>query len=337
MTTMRAVQFPHPGGPLQLVEREVPEPGPGQVRVTVQACGVCHADTTTRDGAPAYPIVPGHEVVGVVDALGPDVPGTWAPGDRVGVGRFGGGCGHCDRCRRGDAITCPTGRVPGTTVDGGYADALVVPAAALARVPDALAAEEAATLLCAGVSAFHALRSSPARPGDRVAVLGLGGLGHLAVQFAAKMGCEVIAISRGADKAALARELGAHHHIDPDTVDAGKALSALGGARVVLATTTSGPAVSTALTGLSPRGQVTVLGAAAEPLRVGATALIGAATSITGHPCGTAIDSEDTMRFCVLTGARPLVETLPLERAADAFDRMLSGRARFRVVLTTGN
>ncbi|GAB3466597.1 alcohol dehydrogenase [Streptomonospora sediminis] len=340
MATMRAVQVPEAGGPFELVERELPEPGDGEVRVRVQACGVCHSDMFAKEGvmgaATPFPIIPGHEVVGVVDEVGPRVLGPWSPGDRVGVGWFGGACYHCERCRRGDFITCVNGRIPGVTFDGGYAEAVVVPADALARIPDELATEEAAPLLCAGLTTFHGLRSSPARPGDRIAVVGVGGLGHLAIQFAAKMGCEVVAISRGPEKAALARDLGAHRHIDSTAQDPAAALAELGGANVVVATTTSGSAVSTAVAGLAPRGQVLVLGAAETPIELNAMSLIGPATSIAGHPSGTSQDSEDTMHFCTTTGVRPMIETLPLERAAEAYERMISNDARFRMVLTTG-
>ncbi len=286
--------------------------------------------------ATPFPIIPGHEVVGVIDAVGPAVRGSWAPGDRVGVGWFGGACHHCDPCRRGDFITCENGRIPGVTFDGGYAEAMVIPADALARVPDELAAEDAAPLMCAGVTTFHALRSSPARPGDRVAVLGVGGFGHLAVQFAARMGCEVVAIARGPEKEKLARELGAHHYIDSTAQDPGAALAELGGAKVVLATVTNGEAVASVVSGLAPRGQVVVLGAAEQPIELQAMSLIGPATSVAGHPSGTSQDSEDTLVFCRITGARPMIETMPLEKAAEAYDRMLAGDARFRMVPTTG-
>lgn len=339
MAMMRAMQVTKAGGPLELVERERPEPRAGEVRVGVQACGVCHSDVFAKEGllgdASPFPIIPGHEVVGLVEAVGSDVVGGWAPGDRVGVGWFGGACRHCDRCRRGDFITCRNGRIPGITFDGGYADALVVPADALARVPDELSAAEAAPLMCAGVATFHALRSSPARPGDRVAVLGVGGLGHLAVQFAARMGCEVVAIARGTAKAELARQLGAHHYVDSEAEDVAGALQALGGANVVLATATSGPAIAATVDGLAPRGQVVVLGAADTPLEVGAFSLIAPATAVAGHPSGTSQDSEDTMNFCRVTGVRPMIETMPLEQAADAYERMMAGDARFRMVLTT--
>ncbi|GAA1914070.1 alcohol dehydrogenase [Streptantibioticus ferralitis] len=339
MATMRAVQVSKAGGPLELVERDLPEPGEGEVRVRVQACGVCHSDMFAKEGlmgeATPFPIIPGHEVVGLIDEVGPGVSGSWSPGDRVGVGWFGGACYHCERCRRGDFITCRNGRIPGITFDGGYAEAVVVPADALARVPDELSAEDAAPLLCAGVAAFHGLRSSPVRPGDRVAVVGVGGLGHLAIQFAVKMGCEVVAISRGPEKAELVCRLGAHHYIDSQARDAGEALAELGGADVVVATTTSGSAVASTVAGLAPRGQVVVLGAAETPIELNALNLIGPATSVAGHPSGSSQDSEDTMRFCRITGVRPMVETMPLEKAAEAYDRMMSNDARFRMVLTT--
>jgi alcohol dehydrogenase len=339
MTTMLAMQISKPGGPFEAVQRDLPAPGHGEVRVRVQACGVCHSDVFVKEGllgdATPFPIIPGHEVVGYVDEVGPGVAGSWAQGDRVGVGWFGGACYACDRCRRGDFITCRNGRIPGITFDGGYAEAMVVPADALARVPDELSATEAAPLLCAGVATFNGLRRSPARPGDRVAVLGVGGLGHLAIQFAARMGCEVVAISRGPEKADLARQLGAHHHVDSAAEDVAGALAALGGAQVVLATAVDGAAIAATVGGLAPRGQVVVLGAPGTPIELSAFSLIGPATSVAGHPSGTSADSEDTLRFCRLTGVRPVVETLPLDRAGEAYDRMLSGGARFRMVLTT--
>lgn len=336
---MRAIQVSEAGGPLELVERDLPVPGDGEVRVRVQACGVCRSDMFAKEGvmpATPFPIVPGHEVVGLVDEVGPRVTGAWSPGDRVGVGWFGGACYHCEPCRRGDFITCQNGRIPGVTFDGGYAEALVIPADALARVPEELSSEDAAPLLCAGVTTFHALRSSAARPGDRVAVLGIGGLGHLAVQFAARMGCEVVAVSRGTAKADLAKELGAHHHIDSEATDPGRALAEMGGARVVLATATDGGAVAALVPGLAPRGELVVLGAAETPLELDAMSLIGPAASVAGHPSGTSKDSEDTMNVCRITGVRPMIETMPLERAAEAYDRMMSNEARFRMVLTTG-
>ncbi len=338
---MRAVQVPQAGGEFELVERDLPQPGEGEVRVTVQACGVCHSDMFAKEGvmgdATPFPIVPGHEIVGVVDALGENVRGDWKPGDRVGVGWFGGACYHCESCRRGDFITCANGRIPGVTFDGGYADAVVVPADALARVPEELSAEEAAPLLCAGVTTYHALRSSVVRPGDRVAVQGIGGLGHLAIQFAARMGCEVVAISRGTAKADLAKQLGAHEHIDSEATDPGEALAAMGGATVVVATATDGGAISSLVPGLAPRGQLIVVGAAETPLTIEAMSLIGPATQVAGHPSGTSKDSEDTLNFSRITGVRPMIETMPLEQAAEAYEKMMANDARFRMVLTTGN
>ncbi len=337
MPSMRAVQVAAAGGPLELVEREVPRVFGSQVRIRVEACGVCHSDMWAKEGAlpsTPYPIVPGHEIVGVIDDVGPEVTGSWQRGDRVGVGWFGGACYHCESCRRGDFITCANGQVPGITFDGGYAESVVVPADALAALPAELSSAEAAPLLCAGVTTYHALRESPARPGDRVAVLGVGGLGHLGIQFAARMGMEVVAISRGGGKADLARELGAHRHIDSETVDPGRALSEMGGATVVLATAASGAAAAQTLPGLAPRGQLIVLGAAADPIEVTPPSLITPAATIVGHPSGTSKDSEDTLRFSKLVGVRPMIETVPLDRAAQAYDRMMSNEARFRMVLT---
>jgi len=338
MSRMRAVQVKSANGPFELVDRDVPEPGTRRVRIKVQACGVCHSDSFTRKGAfPGiqYPRVPGHEVVGIVDAVGADVP-DWKPGQRAGVGWHGGHCGHCRSCRRGDFITCVSGQIPGISYDGGYADYMIAPFEALASVPDELAAEDAAPLLCAGITTFNALRNSGARPGDLVAVLGIGGLGHLAVQFAAKMGCRTVAIARGTEKAALARKLGAHHYIDSTAEDAAGALNTLGGARVVLATVTNAKAMSAAIGGLAVDGKLIVIGASPEALEVSPLLLISARRSILGWPSGTSIDSEDTMAFSVLAGIRPMIETMPLERASEAYDRMMSGAARFRMVLTTG-
>ena len=334
---MRAVQVAKAGAPLELVERDVPEVRDDQVRVRVEACGVCHSDMWAKEGvlpSTPYPIVPGHEIVGVIDEMDPAVTGPWQRGERVGIGWFGGSCHHCDSCRRGDFITCPNGTVPGITFDGGYADQVVVSADALARMPGELSAVEAAPLLCAGVTTYHALRESTARPGDRVAVLGVGGLGHLGIQFAARMGMEVVAISRGTGKADLARQLGAHHHIDSQATDPGRALADLGGAQVVLATASSGAAATQTVPGLAPRGQLLVLGAADDPLEVTAPALIMPGASVVGHPSGTSKDSEDTLRFSRLTGVRPMIETMPLDRASEAYQKMINNDARFRMVLT---
>jgi D-arabinose 1-dehydrogenase-like Zn-dependent alcohol dehydrogenase len=337
MSRMRAVQVNSPNGPFELVERDVPEPGARGVRIKVQACGVCHSDSFTKLGAfPGirYPRVPGHEVVGIVDAVGPDVP-DWKPGQRVGVGWHGGHCGHCPSCRRGDFITCVNGQIPGISYDGGYADYMIAPFEALASVPDELATADAAPLLCAGITTFNALRNSGARPGNLVAVLGIGGLGHLAVQFAAKMGCHTVAVARGTDKAPLALELGAHHYVDSTTQDVAGELNKLGGARVVLATVTNAKAMSAAIGGLAVDGKLIVIGASPEAIEVSPLLLISGRRSILGWPSGTSIDSEDTMTFSTLTGIRPMIETMPLERASEAYDRMMSGDARFRMVLTT--
>jgi D-arabinose 1-dehydrogenase-like Zn-dependent alcohol dehydrogenase len=339
MATMRAVQVARPGGPLELVERDIPEPAGGAVRVKVQACGVCHSDSVTKEGLfpnISYPRVPGHEVIGILDAVGPDVRG-WSTGQRVGVGWHGGNCGYCDACRRGDAFACETETlVTGVTSDGGYADYMIAPATALARVPADLDAVEAAPLMCAGITTFNALRNSGARPGEVVAVLGLGGLGHLGVQFAAKLGFNTVAIARGQDKEPLARQLGAHHYIDSRAQDPAAALRELGGAKVVLATVTSGSAMTAVLGGLAPRGTLMIIGVT-EPLTIDPVPLILGSKSVRGWYSGTSIDSQETLAFSALSGVRPMTETFPLERAADAYDRMMSGEARFRVVLTTGN
>jgi D-arabinose 1-dehydrogenase-like Zn-dependent alcohol dehydrogenase len=337
MSQMRAVQISVANGPFELVSRKTPEPGPRQVRIRVQACGICHSDSYTRMGAfPGLklPRVPGHEVVGVLDAVGSDVP-KWKAGARVGVGWHGGHCGHCDSCRRGDFITCATGQIPGLSYDGGYADYMIVPFEALAAVPDELSSAEAAPLLCAGITTFNSLRHSGAAAGDLVAVLGIGGLGHLGVQFAAKMGCRTVAVARGTDKEPLARQLGAHHYIDSTRQNVAGELTRMGGARVILATLTDAKSMSESVGGLGVDGKLLVLGASMQPIEVPPIALISRRRSIAGWPSGTASDSEDTMRFSVRSGVRPLIETFPLERATDAYDRMMSGKARFRVVLTT--
>jgi len=336
---MRAVQVSSPNGAFELVERDVPTAGVRQVRIKVQACGICHSDSFTKLGAfPGiqYPRVPGHEIVGLVDAVGPDVP-VWKPGMRVGVGWHGGHCGHCPSCRRGDFITCSTGQIPGISYDGGYADYLLAPFEALAAIPDELSSAEAAPLLCAGITTFNALRHSGAGPGDRIAVLGIGGLGHLGVQFAAKMGCHTIAIARGMDKEPLARRLGAHHYIDSTTQNVAAELSKLGGARVILATATDSKSMSDAVGGLSIDGKLLVVGASMQPIEVPPLALIGGRRSIAGWPSGTSRDSEDTLAFSVLSHIRPMIETYPLNRASEAYERMMSGKARFRVVLTMEN
>ena len=337
---MRAVQVRSPKGPLELVEREIQAPGPGLVRVKVQACGICHSDMFTKEGVwpgVEYPRVPGHEIAGIVDAVGTGVAG-WSAGQRVGVGWHGGHCGHCNSCRRGDFVTCQVApQVPGITYDGGYADYMIAPAGALAEIPNELSPTEAAPLMCAGITTYNSLRNSGARPADLVAVLGVGGLGHLGIQFAAKMGFTTVAVARGKDKEALARKLGARHYIDSQTQDPAAELARLGGAKVVLATVTSGKIMSAVLGGLGVNGKLIVLGAADEPLQVPATLLISGRRSIQGWPSGTSIDSQDTLAFSALNGVRPMTEVFPLEHATEAYERMMSGKARFRVVLTTGN
>jgi D-arabinose 1-dehydrogenase-like Zn-dependent alcohol dehydrogenase len=333
---MRAVQVSSANGPFQVVSRDVPAPGAGQVLVKVEACGICHSDSFTKMGAfPGiqFPRVPGHEVVGTVAAVGERVP-DWQVGARVGVGWHGGHCGHCPSCRRGDFITCSAGQIPGISYDGGYAEYMLAPFEALAAVPRELSSAEAAPLLCAGITTFNALRHSGARAGDLVAVLGIGGLGHLGVQFAAKAGCRTVAIARGTDKAELARKLGAHEYIDSTTQNVAEALMKLGGARVILSTVTDSPSMSAAIGGLAVDGKLVVIGASMQSIEVPPLALIGGRRSVAGWPSGTAVDSEDTMAFSVLANIRPLIETYPLARAAEAYERMMSGKARFRVVLT---
>jgi len=338
MPKMRAVQVSRPGGPLEIVERDIPEPGPGIVRIKVQACGICHSDTVTKDGlfpGIQYPRVPGHEVIGVIDAVGPNVP-RWKPGQRVGVGWNGGFCGYCDSCRRGEFFACQTSTdVTGVTRDGGYAEYMLAPISALALVPEVLGSVGAAPLMCAGVTTFNCLRNSGARPGDLVAVVGIGGLGHLAVQFAAKMGCKTAAIARGKEEEPLARQLGAHHHIDNKTQDPAAELQKLGGAKVILATVTSADAMKAVLGGLGVGGTLMIIGAVPS-LEVNALQMLLRNQSVTGWYSGTAIDSEDTLNFSVLSGVQSMNEVYPFDRVAEAYDHMLSGKARFRVVLDMG-
>jgi len=336
MTTMKMARVPEANGQFEIVDVDVPEPGSGQVRVKVHACGVCHSDSLTVLGAMGndFPRAPGHEVAGEIDALGGDGGGVWRTGDRVGVGWFGGCDFTCEPCRRGDFISCANGQIPGIAYDGGYAEYMVVPAEALVRIPDELSDVDAAPLLCAGITTFNALRESVARPGDLVAILGVGGLGHLGIQYAAKMGFEVAAIARGEEKGPLAKELGAHHYIDSTASDVAEELTKLGGAQVVLATVTVPDAMTAALGGIKPRGQLVVVGASADPLQVPPFALIPGSTAVQGHASGTSQDSEDTLRFSALTGVRPTIEMLPLAEAQAAYDKMMSGNARFRMVLT---
>lgn len=319
------------------MERDLPQPGPGAVRIKVQACGVCHSDTVTKEGlfpGIQYPRVPGHEVVGVVDALGAGVT-AWKLGQRVGVGWNGGYCGQCDFCRRGDFFACQSGwGVTGVNFDGGYAEYMVASASALALLPEELSPADAAPLMCAGVTTFNALRRSAARAGELVAVLGLGGLGHLGVQYAAKMGFKTVAIARGKDKEALARQLGAWHYIDSQSQDPAAELARLGGAKVVLATVTDAKAMNATAGGLAANGKLLVLGVPAEPLAVPAFLLIGGRRAVEGCYSGISIDSQDTLAFSVLSGVRSMNEVYPLDRVTEAYDRMISGKARFRVVLT---
>jgi len=340
MAKMRVVQVRKPGEPFELVEREIPEPGRGHVRIKVQACGICHSDSLTKEGhwpGIEYPRVPGHEVAGVIDEIGAGVNG-WSAGQRVGVGWHGGHCGYCDSCRRGDFVTCQTGtRISGITLDGGYADFMIAAATTLARIPEKLSPVEAAPLMCAGITTFNSLRNSGARPGDLVAILGIGGLGHLAVQFAVKMGFHTVAIARGTDKEPLSRQLGAHQYIDSQAQDPAGELMKLGGAKIILATATSGKAMSAALGGLGINGKMILLGAAMDALEVPPTFLLGGRRSIAGWPSGSSIDSQDTLSFCALSGVRSMNEVYPLDRAAEAYERMMSGKAQFRVVITTGS
>lgn len=337
MSKMRAAQLSRAGGPFEIVERDIPAPAPGSVRVKVQACGICHSDTLTREGhwpGIQYPRVPGHEVVGVIDAVGAGVAG-WAPDQQVGVGWHGGYCGRCDSCRRGDFFACVTGQVTGISFDGGYAEYMIAPVTALALVPAGLSPEEAAPLMCAGITTFNALRNSGARPGDVVAVLGLGGLGHLGIQYAAKMGFKTIAIARGQDKGPLARQLGAVQYIDSQAQDPAAELLKLGGARVILATVTNADAMNAVQGGLGIKGTLVVVGAAG-PLTVSPILLITGCRSVKGWYSGTSMDSQEALAFSVLGGVRSMNEVFPLERVSEAYERMMSGKARFRVVLTMG-
>ena len=336
MAKMRAVQVSRRGGPLELVERDIPQAGAGEVRIKVSACGVCHSDSVVVDGllpGLEYPRVPGHEVAGVVDAIGAGVT-TWRVGDRAGVGWNGGYDGTCEACRRGRFFGCVAGRATGITFDGGYAEYMVAPVSALARLPSELSPIEAAPLMCAGVTTYNALRNSGARPGDLVAIYGLGGLGHLGVQFAARMGFRTVAIARGPDKEPLAKKLGAVRYIDSQAQNAAEELSKLGGASVILATVTSGKAMSEIIGGLGLEGTLMVIGASPDPVTATTYLLFNARWSIKGWYSGTSIDSQDTAAFSVLTGVRSMNEVFPFAEAPKAYQRMLSGKARFRVVLT---
>src|SRR5262245_29584173 len=334
MPTMRVAQVRRPSAPWEIVERPIPEPGPGSVRIKVEACGICHSDALTKDGlfpGIEYPRVPGHEVAGVIDAVGPGVPG-WQPGQRVGVGWNGGYCGYCDHCRRGAFFACVHSQTTGVTYDGGYAEFMIAPASAVALMPTELPAIEAAPLMCAGLTTFNPLRNSGARPGDVVALLGLGGLGHLGVQYAAKMGFQTVGIARGNDKEPLARQLGASVYIDSQAQDPADELLKLGGAKVILATVTSGEAMSAVERGIAVNGTLIVIGAV-DSMQVSPMTLLMGNRSVKGWYSGTSIDSQDTLAFSLRSGVRPMTEIYPLDRVSEAYDRMLSGKARFRVVL----
>lgn len=341
MASMRAMQVSRPGGPLELVERPIPQPGPGEVRIKVAACGICHSDVLTKEGlweGLQFPRVPGHEVVGVIDAVGKDVPARWSAGTSVGVGWHAWHCGYCDNCRRTDFFACQTGvKVSGIAIDGGYADYMIAPVSALALMPSGLSPIEAAPLMCAGLTTYNALRHCGATSGDVVAILGIGGLGHLGVQYAAKMGFKTVAIARGQDKAPLAKQLGAAHYIDSQNSDPAAELNKLGGAKAVIATVTNGEAMSSTIGGLAPRGKLMVLGAAQDLVQAPPLALIMGRRAIEGWYSGTSIDAQDTLDFSVLAGVRSMNESFPLEKANEAYERMLSGKARFRVVLTMDN
>ncbi|HTO70080.1 MAG TPA: alcohol dehydrogenase [Myxococcota bacterium] len=335
MATMRAMQVPRAGADFQLVEREIPQPGRRQVRIRVQACGVCHSDVITKDGVLPiqYPRVPGHEVIGTIDALGADVP-SWQVGARVGVGWHGGQDGTCPACRRGDFANCASTIVCGISYDGGYAEYMVAPLEALARVPESLDSAEAAPLMCAGITTFNALRRAGALPSDLVAVQGVGGLGHLGIQFAKKFGYRVAAVGRGPENAVLAKTLGADVYVDSAATDPGAELQRLGGARVVLSTAPSGKAMSPLINGLGPNGVLVVVGAGPDPIEVAPAQLIFGRKRIHGWSAGIPTDSEDTLRFAEMTGVRAMIEKFPLARAAEGYARMMSGKAQFRVVLT---
>lgn len=335
-TKMKAAQISKPGGDWELLERDIPEPGAGQVRVKVEACGVCHSDALVKEGlwpGLQYPRVPGHEIAGRIDALGDNVT-AWQKDQRIGVGWHGGHCFVCQQCRRGDFAMCVKRKVTGIDFDGGYAEYMIAPVSAVAAIPDELPAEEAGPFMCAGVTVFNALRNSGARAGDVVAVHGIGGLGHLGVQYARQMGFETVAINRGNDKEPLARQLGAHHYIDASAQDIVAELQKLGGASVILATAPNAAAISALVDGLSPDGKLLVPAAPAEPLTINVFSLIMKRSSVAGWYSGTAKDSQDTLEFSALSGVHPMIETYPLDQVAAGYEQMHSGRVRFRVVLT---
>ena len=333
---MKAAQVPKPGADFEMVERPIPAPDAGQVRIQVRACGICHSDVLVKEGVfpwIQYPRVPGHEVAGVIDEVGAGVS-AWKTGQRVGVGWHGGHDGTCRECRRGDFRNCRNVKVTGMSYDGGYQEYMVAPVEALVPIPDSLSDVDAAPLLDAGITTYNALRNSGAMPGDLVAVQGIGGLGHLGVQFANKFGYRVAAIGRGPENAELAKKLGAHVYIDSHATNAAEKLQELGGARVIIATAPNSKAMSALIDGLGPNGKLVVIGASLDAIEVTPSQLIFGSKTIQGWAAGTPAASEDTLNFCVLTGVRPMIETYPLEKAAEAYARMLSGDAEFRVVLT---
>lgn len=336
---MKAVQISKPGGNFEVVERPIPEPGRGQVRIKVEACGICHSDALVKEGhwpGIQYPRVPGHEIAGRIDRIGADVT-QWKPGQRVGVGWHGGHCFQCEPCRRGDFINCKFEKITAIHFDGGYAEYMIAQAEAVALIPDDLPADEAAPLLCAGITVFNGLRNSGAHAGDLVAVQGIGGLGHLGIQYARQMGFHTVAIGRGGDKEALARKLGAHEYLDTSAGAPAEALQKLGGAHVILATAPDSKSMSALVDGLGPRGTLMVVGAGLESLSITPLQLISGSKTIRGWASGTARDSQDTLEFSALSGVRPMIERYPLEKAADAYQQMITGKARFRVVLTMGS
>ena len=335
MPKMKAVQVSKANGPFEVVERDVPEPGPGQIRVKVEACGICHSDGFVKSGAfpgLVFPRIPGHEIAGRIDAVGPKVT-AWKKGDRAGVGWHGGHCFECNACRKGLFLNCPKAQITGISFDGGYAEYAVVPEAAAARIPDNLDAADAGPLLCAGVTTYNALRNSGARPGDTVAVQGIGGLGHLALQYAARMGFRTVAVSHGAEKEELARQLGAHEYVDTQKLTAAEGLQKLGGADLVLATAPHSDAIASTIDGLKPRGKLLIVAAPFEPLKVSAFGLLSGKT-IAGWPSGSSIDSEEAMAFSALTGVRPRIERFKLDQAEQAFAKVMENKVRFRAVLT---
>jgi len=338
MPRMKAIQVSKAHGDFELVERDIPEPGRAQVRIKVEACGICHSDVLVKEGlwpGLQYPRIPGHEIARRIDAVGADVT-TWLVGQRAGVGWHGGHDFTCDPCRRGDFVLCQNEKITAINHDGGYAEYTIANAEAVAAIPDELPAAEAAPLLCAGITVFNSLRNARARAGDLVAVQGIGGLGHLGVQYARQMGFRTFAIGRGKDKEELAKKLGAARYIDTANGDPVAELQKFGGARIILATAPNSKAISALVNGLAPDGTLLVIGADSDALTVSPLQLISGRKGVQGWPSGTAKDSEDTLQFSALTGVRPMIEKYPLEKAAEAYDQMLSGRARFRVVLTMG-